>query len=85
MGQEFVRITVENWGGGQSVENMWDPRNGPLWRAKDPLVHADRLRGTAIYLSTGTGIPVAPHDTPADKRVQVGRIPLPVRHRPRTG
>ncbi|WP_307647238.1 alpha/beta hydrolase [Nocardia speluncae] len=78
IGQEFVRITVENWGGGQSVENMWGPRNGPLWRANDPLVHADRLRGTAIYLSTGSGIPAAPHDTPADKRVQEGRIPLPV-------
>ncbi|MFI5716559.1 alpha/beta hydrolase [Nocardia sp. NPDC051750] len=78
VGQEFVRITVENWGGGQSVENMWGPRNGPLWRANDPLVNAERLRGTAIYLSTGSGIPAAPHDTPADKRVQEGRIPLPV-------
>ncbi|MBP2191330.1 alpha/beta hydrolase [Nocardia goodfellowii] len=78
IGQEFVRLTVENWGGGQSVENMWGPRNGPLWRANDPLVHADRLRGTAVYLTTGSGIPAAPHDTPADRRVQEGRIPLPV-------
>ncbi|MET8654330.1 alpha/beta hydrolase [Nocardia aurea] len=78
VGQEFVRITVENWGGGQSVENMWGPRNGPLWRANDPLVNAERLRGTEIYLSTGSGIPAAPHDTPADPRVQDGRIPLPV-------
>ncbi|WP_107655939.1 alpha/beta hydrolase [Nocardia suismassiliense] len=78
IGQEFVRITVENWGGGQSVENMWGPRNGPLWRANDPLVHAERLRGTAIYLSTGSGIPAAPHDTPSDPRVRDGRIPLPV-------
>ncbi|MFF2084637.1 alpha/beta hydrolase [Nocardia sp. NPDC058176] len=78
IGQEFVRITVENWGGGQSVENMWGPRNGPLWRANDPLVNAEGLRGTAVYLSAGTGIPAAPHDTPADRRVQEGRIPLPV-------
>ncbi|MEV6432952.1 alpha/beta hydrolase family protein [Nocardia sp. NPDC051463] len=78
IGQEFVRLTVENWGGGQSVENMWGPRNGPLWRANDPLVNADRLRGTAIYLSSGSGIPAAPHDTPTDPRVQDGRIPLPV-------
>lgn len=78
VGQEFVRITVENWGGGQSVENMWGPRNGPLWRANDPLVNAEGLRGTAVYLSAGTGIPAAPHDTPTDRRVQEGRIPLPV-------
>ncbi|MFD8100105.1 alpha/beta hydrolase [Nocardia fluminea] len=78
IGQEFIRITVENWGGGQSIENMWGPRNGPLWRANDPLVNAEGLRGTEVYLSTGTGIPGAPHDTPADARVQDGRIPLPV-------
>ncbi|MGW5441393.1 alpha/beta hydrolase [Nocardia asteroides] len=76
VGQEFVRITVENWGGGRSVENMWGPRNGPLWRANDPFVNAERLRGTAVYLSTGSGVPAAPHDTPADPRVQDGRIPL---------
>lgn len=46
VGHEFVRLTVELWGGGQSVENMWGPQDGPLWRANDPLVNADRLRGT---------------------------------------
>ncbi|WP_328394650.1 alpha/beta hydrolase [Nocardia sp. NBC_00416] len=78
VGHEYVRLTVELWGGGQSVENMWGPAGGPLWRANDPLVNADRLRGTPVYLSTGSGIPAAPHDTPADRRVQEGRIPLPV-------
>ncbi|MFE3445996.1 alpha/beta hydrolase [Nocardia sp. NPDC059180] len=78
IGQEFVRITVENWSGASSVENMWGPRNGPLWRANDPLLNAEKLRGTAIYLSAGSGIPAAPHDTPADRRVAEGRIPLPV-------
>lgn len=78
LGHEFVRLTVENWGGGQSVENMWGPAGGPLWRANDPLINADRLRGTAVYLSAGSGIPAPPHDTPADRRVREGRIPLPV-------
>ncbi|WP_246461724.1 alpha/beta hydrolase [Nocardia transvalensis] len=78
IGHEFVRLTVENWGGGQSVENMWGPADGPLWRANDPLVNADRLRGTAVYLSAGSGVPAAPHDTPGDRRVREGRIPLPV-------
>lgn len=36
------------------------------------------LRGTAIDLSNGSGIPAAPHDTPADKQVQEGRTPLSV-------
>lgn len=77
IGHEFVRLTVENWGGARSVENMWGPAGGPLWRANDPLVNADRLRGTAIYMSSGSGVPAAPHDTPADRRVAEGRIPLP--------
>ena len=78
IGHEFVRLTVENWGGGRSVENMWGPADSPLWRANDPLVNADRLRGTDVYMSAGSGIPAAPHDTPSDRRVQEGRIPLPV-------
>ncbi len=78
LGQEFVRITVENWGGGQSIENMWGPRDSPHWRANDPLINAEKLRGTGVYLSTGTGLPAAPHDTPADPRVRDGKIPLPV-------
>ncbi|MFC3965608.1 alpha/beta hydrolase [Nocardia jiangsuensis] len=77
VGHEFVRITVENWGGGQSVENMWGPAADPLWRANDPLLNAEGLRGTAVYLSTGSGLP-GPHDNAADPRVQDGRIPLPV-------
>ena len=78
LGQEYIRVTVENWSGAQSVENMWGPRTDPRWRANDPLVNAAGLRGTAVYLSTGTGVPAAPHDTPADPRVRDGRIPLPV-------
>ncbi|MFE5459661.1 alpha/beta hydrolase [Nocardia sp. NPDC056564] len=78
IGHEFVRLTVENWGGGQSVENMWGPASNPLWRENDPLVNAERLRGTAIYLSSGSGIAGIPHDTPFDRRVLEGRIPLPV-------
>ncbi|MFF0490966.1 alpha/beta hydrolase [Nocardia sp. NPDC004068] len=78
VGHEFVRLTVENWGGGQSVANMWGPADDPLWRANDPLLNAEKLRGTAVYLSAGSGIPAAPHDTPSDRRVQEGRIPLPV-------
>ncbi|AHH17709.1 esterase [Nocardia nova SH22a] len=42
--------------------NMWGPPTDPAWAANDPYLHADRLRGTAIYVSTGTGFP-GPLDT----------------------
>ncbi|MBF6465987.1 esterase family protein, partial [Nocardia beijingensis] len=38
------------------------PPTDPAWAANDPYLHADKLRGTAIYVSTGTGAP-GPHDT----------------------
>lgn len=37
--------------------NMWGWPGDPAWAANDPVVHAERLRGTAIYLSTGNGLP----------------------------
>lgn len=77
LGHQFVQTVVETWGGAQSVQNMWGPPNDPLWRANDPLLNAAKLRGTAIYLSTGNGIPAAPNDTLANPRVQDGRADLP--------
>ncbi|MFI6041675.1 alpha/beta hydrolase [Nocardia sp. NPDC051321] len=35
--------------------NLWGPPTDPAWAANDPYLHADRLRGTTIYVSTGTG------------------------------
>jgi S-formylglutathione hydrolase FrmB len=77
VGQEYVKLVVETWGGAQSVENMWGPLNGPGWRANDPVVNADKLRGTPIYISGGSGIPSAPNDTPANPRIADGRASLP--------
>ena len=59
-GQAYIRIVVAGRGGGD-VENMWGPVDGPGWRANDPVVHADRLRGTGLYISNGSGLP-GPHD-----------------------
>ncbi|NKY52657.1 esterase family protein [Nocardia vermiculata] len=42
--------------------NMWGPPTDPAWAANDPYLHAEQLRGTAIYVSTGTGVP-GPLDT----------------------
>lgn len=37
--------------------NMWGPPSDPLWAANDPYLRAEELRGTAIYVATGTGRP----------------------------
>lgn len=55
-GQAFVRLTVEGRGGGNTV-NMWGPPTDPEWVRNDPYVNAEKLRGKAIYLSNGTGLP----------------------------
>ncbi|MBD0322009.1 MAG: esterase family protein [Aldersonia sp.] len=56
LGQQFVRLTVETWGGGDTL-NMYGPANDPMWAANDPVIHAEKLRDTALYISTGTGLP----------------------------
>lgn len=42
--------------------NMWGPPDDPAWTANDPYLHADRLRGTTVYVATGTGR-AGPYDT----------------------
>ncbi|MET8652831.1 MULTISPECIES: alpha/beta hydrolase [Nocardia] len=56
IGQQMVKLTVETWGGGDT-RNMWGPTDSPLWRANDPMVNAEKLRGTNLFFSTGNGIP----------------------------
>ncbi|MFQ6331574.1 alpha/beta hydrolase [Nocardia sp. CWNU-33] len=55
IGWNFVN-TVVAAGGGESV-NMYGPQGDPMWAANDPYVHADRLRGTNLFISNGSGIP----------------------------
>lgn len=59
-GQLFVDAVVLRWHGDPA--NMWGPPGDPAWTDNDPYLHADGLRGTAIYVSSGTGIP-GPLDT----------------------
>ncbi|MCX4091694.1 alpha/beta hydrolase [Nocardia sp. alder85J] len=59
-GQAMVSAVVGSWSG--NPVNMWGPPGDPAWAANDPYLHADRLRGTAIYVSSGTGWP-GPLDT----------------------
>ncbi|MGW5285438.1 alpha/beta hydrolase [Rhodococcus pyridinivorans] len=77
IGQQFIRTTVETWGGADSVENMWGPLDGPGWVENDPLVNAEKLRGTEIYMSSGNGLPSYPNDSLDNPRMNDGRASLP--------
>ncbi|GGK50762.1 alpha/beta hydrolase [Nocardia camponoti] len=60
-GKMIVNAVVSSRMG--NAANMWGPPSDPAWIANDPYVNAEQLRGTAIYLSSGTGVP-GPHDNP---------------------
>lgn len=70
VGQSFVNLAVQMWGGGNTV-NMYGPPDDPMWQANDPYLHADRLRGLKLFLSSGTGVP-GMYDVPGGKYVQQG-------------
>ncbi|MGO4614285.1 alpha/beta hydrolase [Nocardia sp. 2YAB30] len=55
LGYAVTTITVASRGG--DVDNLWGPLISPEWAAHDSLLHAEALRGTAIYLSAATGLP----------------------------
>ncbi|MQY28310.1 alpha/beta hydrolase [Nocardia aurantia] len=40
---------------GANADNMWGGWTDQTWVAHDPVVNAERLRGTALYISTGNG------------------------------
>ncbi|WP_396897536.1 alpha/beta hydrolase [Nocardia colli] len=61
-GQAMVAAVVGRWKG--NPLNMWGGPQDPTWAANDPYLHADQLRNTTLYISTGTGQP-GPLDTPA--------------------
>ncbi|ONM46834.1 alpha/beta hydrolase [Nocardia donostiensis] len=56
IGQRFVKLAVETWGGGDT-DNMYGPPGDPMWAANDPYVNAEGLRGLKLFISTGTGVP----------------------------
>ncbi|MGW0251861.1 alpha/beta hydrolase [Nocardia goodfellowii] len=57
LGRTALKLSVENWAGG-NIDNMYGPADSPLWEANDPVINAEKLRGTELYISTGSGIPV---------------------------
>jgi diacylglycerol O-acyltransferase / trehalose O-mycolyltransferase len=61
VGQAQARAIVKTYGG--NPDNMFGPPDDPDWLAHDVMRHSDALRGTAIYLSSGSGVP-GEHDVP---------------------
>ena len=55
MAQALVYSQVATFGG--NAANMWGPPGAPGWADHDPTLHADRLRGTALYITAGNGLP----------------------------
>ncbi|WP_446226303.1 hypothetical protein ACTWPB_11280 [Nocardia sp. IBHARD005] len=58
MGRQAIKFSVETWAGGDTV-NMYGPDDDPAWVANDPVVHAEKLRGTNLYISSGSGLPTS--------------------------
>lgn len=55
-GREYMKLVVEGRGKGE-LTNMWGQPDNPLWAEHDMYLHADKLRGKAIYLSSRNGLP----------------------------
>ncbi|GAB2526060.1 alpha/beta hydrolase [Nocardia heshunensis] len=62
-GQAQARAVVGTFGG--DPDNMFGPTDDPQWADHDVVSHAEALRGKAIYLSSGSGLP-GEHDTPGN-------------------
>ncbi|WP_067825719.1 alpha/beta hydrolase [Nocardia inohanensis] len=54
-GQAQARAVVGTFGG--DPDNMFGPSDDPQWAAHDVMALAEQLRGKAIYLSSGSGVP----------------------------
>ncbi|MCT1425805.1 esterase family protein [Corynebacterium sanguinis] len=57
----FARLTVNRGSGTADFktvtpEQMWGPMGGEYNRQNDALLNADKLAGTALYISTATGL-----------------------------
>ncbi|WP_157103596.1 alpha/beta hydrolase [Nocardia harenae] len=55
LGQAEARAVIATYGG--DPDNMFGPSEHPDWLQHDVVLHAEALRGKAIYLSAGSGIP----------------------------
>lgn len=54
MGYAFAGITVNR--AGENPERMWGPLGSPSNLYQDALANAEKLRGTTLYISNGSGL-----------------------------
>ncbi|WP_052030658.1 alpha/beta hydrolase-fold protein [Rhodococcus triatomae] len=50
--------------GGYNVTKMWGQPSNALWAAHDPYIQAENLKGTSLYISSGSGM-TGPYDQPS--------------------
>ncbi len=65
-GQQYIKLVVDRGAG--NIANMWGPVGSRGWIDNDPYIQAPRLRGTKVYMTTGTGLP-GKHENLADKGI----------------
>lgn len=56
LGLAYIRMVVGDRGRGNIV-NMWGVPGGQGWRDNDPYINAAKLRGTKVYMTSGSGLP----------------------------
>lgn len=49
-----VYVTLDR--GNVTIDQMWGQWPGPTWAHNDALINAEKLRGTGVYVSTGSGL-----------------------------
>ncbi|MVU78448.1 esterase family protein [Nocardia sp. ET3-3] len=69
--RNYVRSELSLFGA--NAANMWGADDNPAWDAHDPVLNADRLRGVALYISAGNGIPGL-HESIAETGGNVGAL-----------
>ncbi|MEC3917150.1 alpha/beta hydrolase [Nocardia sp. CDC160] len=77
VGQSFVRLVIGLEGG--NADNMYGPPGDPLWAENDPYLHADRLRGLELFISSGNGLP-GPYDGPDSPYLEGGGLDVWLSH-----
>lgn len=76
--EAYVRATVAK--GGADPNNMWGAPGSKTWKAHDPALSLDSLRGKALFISSGTGaigpldltVKRDPKDGPEDVQLAAG-------------
>jgi S-formylglutathione hydrolase FrmB len=70
LGYQFLELVVHDRAHGD-LDNMYGPAGDPRWAANDPYVNAEKLRGTRLFISAGSGLPGI-HDREGDPHVEQG-------------